>query len=375
MKVGLELQPCCGKRSGIGTYTYELAKRLQNQDGLEFYGNLFNFFGRNDNSKSLEGILMPIVENRLLPYGVYRRVWDRLPISYQKMFPYVADLNLFFNYIVPPGVNGKVMTTIYDMTYLRFPETMDSRNLKRIQGGIQYSVERSSHLLTISEFSKREITELLNISEDRISVVYSAPSFSDEIDDFQRVQEKFGIEQPYLLYVGTVEPRKNLVRLIRAFEKLKKEANIMHQLVLAGGNGWQNGEIYQAAEESFCKEKIIFTGYLSNGEKNTLYKNASAFVFPSLYEGFGMPPLEAMHWGCPVVTADAASLPEVVGVAAELVDPLNEEMIAEGIWRVLSNDDYAKELVREGYSQSKRFSWDASAQQLIAVCKEVLERK
>lgn len=373
MKVALELQPCCGKRSGIGTYIYELARRLTDGDGLEFCGNLFNFAGRNDNSRALEGIAMPIRESRVFPYGVYRRIWDYVPIPYQSLFPGRADLTLFFNYIVPPRVEGAVMTAIHDLTYLRYPETMDVKNLRRIRKGIAYSVKRSSRILTISEFSKGELMELLDIPEEKISVVYTAPSLLPERADFEGCARKWGIKCPYLLYVGTIEPRKNLVRLLRAFDLLKSREKIPHRLVLAGGRGWQDGEIMQTAKTIQHAEDVIFTGYVSAEEKSMLYQNADAFVFPSLYEGFGIPPLEAMTLGCPVVCADAASLPEAAGDGAELVDPLEEESIAAGILRVLSDQPYRVGLVERGLRHAAGFTWETSAEKLTQICKEILE--
>lgn len=372
-KVALELQPCCGKRSGIGVYTYELARRLKNRDSLEFCGNLFNFGGRNDNSESLNGITMPIRESRLFPYGVYRRSWNFLPLSYESLFPEKTDLTLFFNYIVPPKVPGKVMTVIHDLTYLRYPETMEKRNLRRIHKGIGYSVRRSDHVLTISQFSKREMAVRLGIPEEKISVVYPAPSVSEARADFKECSRKWSLARPYLLYVGTIEPRKNLSRLLRAFDLLKNREGIPHQLVLAGGRGWQDEEIMQTAKAITNARSVIFTGYLSDGEKNTLYQNADVFVFPSLYEGFGIPPLEAMSFGCPVVCSNAASLPEVVGETARLIDPLDERDIAQGIWDVLSNKEYASRLVTAGYRQSKKYTWDESAEKLTGICASVLE--
>ena len=369
MKVAFELQPCCGNRSGIGNYTYELAKRMQDGDGLEFHGNVFNFLGRNDNASSLAGISMPLREFKLLPYGAYRRIWNTVHIPYDHLFRGKSDLSVFFNYIVPPGVDGKVMTTVYDMTYLRFPETMNAKNLKRLQDGMKYSVERADRIITISEFSKQEIIELLGVPSENISVLPCAPSLTGHAADFEQCKEKFGITKPYLLYVGTIEPRKNLSRLIQAFAQLKRECGIQHQLVLAGGKGWANEEIYKAAESV---EDVVFTGYISENEKYALYKNAAAFLFPSLYEGFGIPPLEAMFFGCPVVCAKAASLPEVVGDAAELVEPDDVLSIAEGIWRILSNEDHAKELVERGYDRIKKYTWDRSAQMLTEICKTVL---
>lgn len=369
MRVALELQPCCGKRSGVGVYTYELAKRMRDRDGLEFCGNLFNFLGRNDNSAALTGVSMPVRESRVFPYGIYRRIWALVPIPYQSLFPGHADLSIFFNYIVPPRISGKVMTTVHDLTYLRFPETMDAKNRRRLQNGMERSIGRSDHLITVSEFSKRELMELLGIPADRITVVSNAPSLFGKTVDFEVCAAKFSLRKPYLLYIGTIEPRKNLVRLLKAFAGLKREQNIPHQLVLAGGKGWANEEIYATAASM---EDVVFTGYLSEGEKYSLYKNAAAFVFPSLYEGFGIPPLEAMTFGCPVVCTKTSSLPEVVGDAAELVDPLDETSIAQGIWNVLSNPDRAEELRRRGYEQVKKYTWTASADKLTEICKSVL---
>ena len=354
-------------------HTYELARRMKDEKGLTFTGNLFNFMGRNDTAPSLEGIDLPIQTCRSMPYGVYRRIWHLLPLTYGMLFPR-ADLNVFFNYIVPPRVKGRVMTTVYDMTYLRFPKTMDKRNLKRLRSDMEYSVERSDHIITISEFSKREITELLGIPAEKISVVYCAPSLVENCGEEEKTAEKFGVRGPFLLYVGTIEPRKNLVRLLRAFDLLKQRYDIPHKLVLAGGKGWGYTEIYQVAETLSCPEDVVFTGYVSSGEKNWLYRHASLFVFPSLYEGFGIPPLEAMSFGCPVVCANAASLPEIAGDAAELVDPLEEESISTGIWRVLSNQQYAKMLIRSGYQQIKQFSWDRSAETLRQICRKVIEK-
>lgn len=371
MRVALELQPCCGKRSGIGNYTYELARHLESSADLEFSGNIFNFLGRNDNSSALNGVGLPINECRFFPYGVYRRIWNFIPIPYQGLFREKADLSVFFNYIVPPRIGGKVITTVFDMTYLRFPETMEKRNLQRLRRGMMYSVERSDRIVTISEFSRSEITELLGVPEERVDVVPCAPSLVEAEANFAVLAKKYDIQRPYILYVGTIEPRKNLTRLARAFSKLKAEG-IPHKLVLAGGRGWASDEAWMELQET---KDVILTGYISDEEKNALYKNADVFVFPSLYEGFGIPPLEAMAFGCPVVASNAASLPEVVGDAAELVDPTDELSIAGGIWNVITNRAYSWELVQRGREQIKKYTWAASAKRLTKVCAMALGEK
>ena len=215
---------------------------------------------------------------------------------------------------------------------------------------------------------------MLGVPKEKISVVYNAPSLASNSADYGEICKKFGIRSEYILFVGTIEPRKNVSRLLQAFDLLKGGYKLPHQLVLAGGKGWQDEQIFQTLQNTRFADDIVRTGYVSAEEKNALYQNASVFVFPSVYEGFGIPPLEAMTWGCPVVCANAASLPEVVGDAAELVDPMDESSIANGILRVLTDHEYAQQLIEKGRAQARKFSWDRSAEQLFAVCKEVLEK-
>lgn len=373
MKIALDLQPCYGKRSGIGTYTYELARNLKGSGELEFCGNIFDFSSCENSQEALNGLSLPVRRCNLMPFGVYRRIWHILPLPYSRLFPPV-DVNLFFDYIVPPGVKGKVITTIHDMGFLRYPETVSETNRRRIQRDIHYSLERSDRIATISAFSRRELISLLGAPEEKIILVPPAPSCVPlPLEERRALLEHFSLSTPYLLYVGTIEPRKNLSRLIKAFALLKKEMGIPHRLVLAGGKGWNYQDIYDTAAEMDCASDIAFVGYVTAQEKTALYQGASAFVFPSLYEGFGIPPLEAMLCGCPVICANTASLPEVVGDAAELVDPLDEHRIAEGIWHVLSDRTYATAMVERGYRQAARFTWQASAQALTDACLQLME--
>ena len=373
-KVSLELQPCLGERSGVGTYAYELAKRLKNTDQIQFQGNIFNFCNRHDNSLLTAEYPFSFKENHLIPYKAYRASQYLIPVPYKTLFG-SSDLNLFFNYIIPRGVAGKAVTTIYDMTYMRFPETMMRRNYLRLKTGMEQAVQRADHIITISEFSKNEICSFLDVPPERIDVIYCAAPVKGESAEFIDVSEKYCINKPFILFVGSVEPRKNLVRLIQAFDKLKSKFQIPHQLVLAGGKGWQNEAIFETASASDYKDSIVFTGFVSSKEKSTLYENASVFVFPSVYEGFGIPPLEAMQWGCPVVCSNAASLPEAVGDAAEYIDPESIDSIANGIWRVLSEETYAGILIERGYKQIEKFSWDFSSSQLMELCKRVLDEE
>lgn len=368
--VSAELQPCLRNRSGIGTYAYELAKRLANASEIRFQGNAFNFCGRNDNKELYADLKNTVKENRFIPYSAFRACQYGVPIPYSFLFGH-SDVNLFFNYIIPDGVTGKAITTVHDMAYIRFPETLKKRNLFRLNSGMRKTIKRADRILTVSEFSKREIMELLGIPEDRISIVPCAASEKCQGSDFAAISEKFGIRKPYLLFVSTIEPRKNVVRLLQAFDMLKEQEKLPHQLVLAGGTGWANEDIFRTAREIKNKTDVIFPGFVSSEEKTSLYENADCFVFPSLYEGFGIPLLEAMQCGCPVVCADTASLPEAAGDAAVYADPYDTGSIAERIWKVISDSTLRSELTERGYIRSRKFSWDSSAEILKKICEEI----
>lgn len=368
MHVSLELQPCCGNMTGIGIYTYELARRLKCMKGLTFQGNIFNFWGRHQHTAVKEAFPFEIVESTVFPYGVYRRIWDFLPVNYESFFG-PADITHFFNYCVPPRIHGKVITTIHDMTYFRHPETMNNTNLVRLRKGLNGSIRRSSLIVTSSKFSKSEIVELCGVPENSVAVVYPAADVDERMCDSKRLFERLGITREYLLYVGSIEPRKNLVRLLRTFDRLHKEKRFDGQLVLCGGNGWNNENFYETLERIESRSDVRLTGYLPTEERNALYANAKAFVFPSIYEGFGIPVLEAMHWGVPVICSDAASLPEVAGDAACYVDPFSEDSIAEGICRVITDEAYSHSLIEKGMKRYQVFSWEDSAQELINLYK------
>ena len=363
MKIALELQPCSNQMSGIGHYTFQLAKRILAMESADVCGNYFNFRMRNPKLSDL-GLDGKVHYNALLPYGAYRRMWNVVPIPYRAMFPR-ADVTHFFNYFVPPGVSGKVVDTVYDLTYLRYPETMDARNLTRLQNGMRRSLDHSDWIVTDSEFVKGEIAHELGFDANRISIVYPAA-----VDEATRelppdyLKEKWGLEKPYLLYLGTIEPRKNINRLIQAYEKVSRELAQPPKLVLAGGKGWKAEETYLLAER-LAPEQILFTGYLTAEEKSLLYRQAALFVFPSLYEGFGIPVLEAMQYGVPVVCANASSLPEVAGDGARFVEPTDVNDIAEGMLELLNDPARAEQLSLRGKAQAERFSWDQSAEQLM----------
>lgn len=366
MKIAIEIDPYLRAYSGIKVYFTELVSRLHLYDDLDICGHLFNFAHWTDTADARHSLHLPITDNPLLSYGLYRRLWHICPLDYQKLFPTQAQVTHFFSYAVPPRVCGRILTTVYDLTYLRYPETMQERNRHFLQKEMLSSAQRSDLILTISQFSKEEIVNLLHIPPEKIRVIHPAAKQDFPVDKeyYSTVARQFGIAKPYILYLGTLEPRKNLIRLIRAFKRLRGGGRGALQLVLAGAPGWKAKSILS---ETGGSKDLILTGHVNEEQKATLLANASAFAYVSLYEGFGIPVLEAMRAGVPTVCANTSALPEVAGDGALLVNPFSEAQIAEGLDAVLSDLALARHLSAQGARQAERFNWDRSSAQLANI--------
>lgn len=374
MKIGLEIQPILKNKTGVGWYTQNIIENLQN-DNLLFEGYGFNFLNRNNIMESLLNIQFDTKINKLMPYGVYRRLWDMIPVSYNKIFNSKADIYHFFNYIVPPKIEGKVIVTVYDMVYKLFPETMTRKNYNRLDKELTRSISRADKVITISENSKKEILQYFDINEQKIDIIY--PGIDNEIytrkyniNDEKKVKQKYNLPENYILYLGTLEPRKNIIRIIDAYYELNNKIKDI-KLVLAGSKGWMYDDIFKKIKDYGLEDKVIITGYIDEEDKPLLYKMSNAFVFPSLYEGFGMPVLEAMASGVPVITSNTSSLPEVVGDAGFLTDLYNTKELADAIIEVLENEELRAKMIDKGLKQSQKFSWKKSAKKLIEIYKEV----
>jgi glycosyltransferase involved in cell wall biosynthesis len=242
------------------------------------------------------------------------------------------------------------------------------RYLERV---VPRSITRADRVLADSIHTRSDIVSHFGVSPDKIEVLYSgfAARFRPEPEpgEWQRLQSRYGIDdRPYVLSVGTLQPRKNYVRLIRAFSALRPEAmKPGTQLVIAGGWGWLYDDILAAAEEH--GERVRILGFVDEADLPALYRSAALFAFPSLYEGFGLPVLEAMACGVPVVCSNASSLPEVAGDAALLVDPVDTDGLAGAMGRVLEDGELREEMIARGLVQAARFTWDGAARQLMAV--------
>lgn len=281
-----------------------------------------------------------------------------------------ADITIFFNYLVPYGAAGKKVVFVYDMCYKSVPETMDERNRRKLDLTLKNSCKLADAIVTISEFSKKEIIKYLSVPEDKVTVIplgaktdlYN-PDYKDE--EIEKAKERYHIDNDYFLYLGTLEPRKNIIRIVEAYNEYRKQTGNPILLVLAGAKGWKYESIFEKVKEYNLEKDIIFTGYLEEKDCPLLMKGATAFVFPSLYEGFGLPPLEAMACGTPVISSTAASLPEVVGNAGILVDPLSTEQLTKAMVQVANDGELRKNLTVKGLERAKQFTWRRSAECLM----------
>lgn len=308
---------------------------------------------------------------------IYRALSTFLPLPYSAFFGRKADVTHFFNYIVPPFVSGKKVVTVHDMVYKAFPETVRGRTKLMLNTGLKKSMKRADIIVTDSEFSKSEILKYFPQHSGKIRVVpcgVDTEKFRpcEDMECISKVKASLGIEGDYFLYVGTIEPRKNLGRLIFAYNALAKKLPDAPKLVLAGGKGWLCDDIYAKVSEFHLEDKVIFTKYVPAEDMNPLMCGSLAFVFPSIYEGFGMPPLEAMACGVPVLTTGEASLPEVTGDCAVICDAYSPKSIAEGMYRLCRDEKLRLELSRKGVERARQFSWERSAEALHKIYKELV---
>ena len=280
------------------------------------------------------------------------------------------------HYVMSPAVCCRSLVTIHDCIHLMFPRYLPNRAAYVYAKAFMWSAARRSHrILTVSEASKRDIIHFLNVPPEKIVVVYNAIDERFRVapseEAIARVRERYQLDHRFVLYVGNIKPHKNLVRLIEAFDRLRKRKFDDLTLLIIGDEISKLPALRRAVHSHKLHKHVRFLGYLPDDTLAILYRLAAVFVFPSLYEGFGLPPLEAMACGAPVVTSKVSSLPEVTGDAAVLVDPYDVESITDGIARVLTDPALREELRVKGIARSREFSWERSVSRTREIYQEV----
>jgi len=348
------------KRVGIGEYAYELLMQFSqfSVPNLQFVIYLKN--------------------NPLRDFPKERESWRYRVIGPRKFWTQIAlpiDLylhrpkpNVFFtpSHYAPRFSPAPTAISIMDLSYIHYPELFKKSDLYQLRNWTKYSVEKASKIFTISLASKNDIIREYKLPKNNVVVTYPGLKSISKI----KYQTSSMVQENYILFVGTLQPRKNLVRLVEAFSKVKDKYP-KFKLLIVGKKGWLFEEILKSPKKYGVEKSVDFLGFVEDEKMPSIYKNAACFVLPSLYEGFGLPVLEAMKYGCPVILSNVSSLPEAGGNAALYVDPENSDDIAEKILKVLSNDKLRLEMIKKGYDQVKKFSWEKTAKETLKVLEKI----
>lgn len=283
---------------------------------------------------------------------------------------------LHVQYTAPPFCPAPVVATIHDLAFEHMPETFTRRGSLQLKLTVRRTARRAAKIATVSEYSRQDILRTYKLPPEKITVTYNGiePHFTEQtesVTEAKDVRQRFGIERDFLLAVGSLQPRKNLVRLIRVYSQLRSEnPDFAPQLVIVGRKLWLADEIFAEIRQQRWADDVILTGYVPDQDLPKLYRAATAFVYPSLFEGFGLPPLEAMACGTPVVTSNVSSLPEVTGEAALLIDPKNESDLAAALLRITSDQNLRTQLQERGIEQAKKFTWRTAAETTLQLYRE-----
>jgi len=290
-----------------------------------------------------------------------RKMWTLVGLSLEFFFKSSKpDVFLSPTHYLPIFTPKKSAISVLDVSYTRFPELFKPKDLSQLTKWTRYSVKKAKAIFTISESSKDDIMKTYGISGDRIKVTYPGIRRLDSRNKTLSMDEfkgKYGLKKDYILFVGTLQPRKNIVRLIEAFSMLKDGT----ELIIIGKKGWLYEEILSAPKKFNVEDRVRFLDFVPDEDLGLFYKNATCFVLPSLYEGFGLPILEAMSYGCPVIAGNISSLPEAAGDAALYVDPLSVADINKKLELITGDQELREKLIKKGYEQVKKFSWEKTA--------------
>jgi glycosyltransferase involved in cell wall biosynthesis len=356
---------------GIGTYIRNLTRQLARLDHETEYVLLCRPEDRAELAAA--GANFRAVSESSGNYSIAEQVAIPLALARERV-----DLFHAPHYVLPPLVTRRSVVTIHDCIHLMFPQYLPNpMALAYARMSITLAARRATRVMTVSESSKRDILRFVDVPPDKIDVIYNAYNERFAVEpreeDVVRVRERFQLDEQFVLYAGNVKPHKNLERLIQAFALVRRRGLEDLKLVIIGDEVSKYAALRRAVHKHQLHKYVRFLGYLPEDTLAVMYRLASVFVFPSLYEGFGLPPLEAMASGTPVVTSNVSSLPEVAGDAAVLVDPQSPDAIADGIYQVLSNDALRCELKKKGALRAKQFSWETSVRRIRDIYRQALQ--
>ncbi len=361
LRIAILADPLDRQYAGIHIYTRELIRALvQLPDPHRWI--IVRPEAKGDIA-GVEEIVVPILP---IPGHQSLRMFVQIPYLLRKAkVDVVIEPGHFGPFNLPKSIRR--ITVIHDLTPLLFPEmhTFHGQLLQKIfLPGI---LRRADHILVNSAYTHSDLVKFFPFCKDKTTVTLLGKEAHFQPDIRPDILKKYGIEPPYFLYTGTIEPRKNLQTLLKAFDLFKKKSGLPHQLVWVGKSGWKNKEIFESIEQSAFRQAIVQTGYVPGTELPALYSQAEAFVYPSLYEGFGLPVLEAMACGQPVISSNVSSLPEVGGEAALYIDPKDHEALANHLLRLAQDPGFRKAKAEASLLQAAKFGWEETARRSLAV--------
>lgn len=376
MKIRLEVSSVASKyRSGVSHYTRLLAEALSVTKGVSTYIHYFDFLDRQPDPELINAP-SKTESNKLIPLKVYAKAQS---FNFAPPFdPHLSkvDLTIFPNFATWPSVkSGLVATAIHDLTYLYFPEVVEEKNLAHLRRVVPRSIKKADFIITVSESVKSELVKEFNLDPEKCVVTPIPPDETffhiHSQEEKKTVKQKYGIDptKKYIYFIGNLEPRKNLKTLVEAYQLLPKEVKDKYSLILAGGKGWKTESTQQAIDKAINQgDDITHIGFVDQEDSPALFQGASLFVMPSLYEGFGMPVLEAMAGGTPVVASDIPVLKEVGATYATYANPDSPESFTEAIASALSSPKPSLETLQKNV---RRYSWEDNVQKIIQKTKEL----
>ncbi len=385
MHIGIDFTAAAQQGAGIGRLTRHIVGALAGLDSENTY-RLFVAAGRGRSEEWKVGRLgdafqaanHPNFQLKTVPLSDHALAvaWHRLRLPlFVELFTGSLDIFHSPDFTLPPVWRARSLVTVHDLSFLRLPECFPDGLRRYLENAVPRAVRRADHVIADSHNTRRDLMALLDTPGDKVSVIHAGvePRFrpmrsAADAGTLAAVRRKYALPERFVLSVGTVQPRKNYTRLIEAFAALDAPAGDQtRHLVIAGGRGWLYEQVFDRVTTLGLDSRVHLLGFVDDADLPALYNLAEVFVFPSLYEGFGLPPLEAMACGVPVVCAATSSLPEVVGDAALTINPLDVGRLAEAVQRVLADEVLRASLVARGLARARQFTWTKAARELRQV--------
>ncbi len=375
MRVCLDVSPAVHRRAGLGRYAQELSAALLEVDAENEYLIFFNRPRAARVEPPLHSLRRLTVAWSNKPWRMSALLAHFAGLSQDRLFPGV-DLFHATDHLLPRFSRVRSVFTLHDLAFRLYPETHTALNRWFLNVMMPRFLQAADAVIAVSEHTKRDALRAYNLDEAKVRVIYEGvnPRFRPAPPEAVAViRRKYGLPERFILSVGTIEPRKNLETALAAYRTLK-EGGAAHRLVIAGKKGWLYRGFFRRLREEGLEGEVVFLGFVPDDDLPPLYGGADLFLFPSLYEGFGLPPLEAMACGAPVICSDSSSLPEVVGDAALLVPPLEVRAWAEALRRLLGDADLRADLQARGLARAREFSWARAARATVEVYQQVMAR-